>query len=70
MYENLYRKDDIVNEFFIADTGQNHLDGKVGMISSCDTLNCHLVVKVCPGYCSGQVCQGKPRHDCCYRHQG
>ena len=32
--------------FFIADTGQNHLDGKVGMISSYDTVNCRYVAKV------------------------
>jgi hypothetical protein len=46
VYRNLYRKDDIVNKFFITDNGQNHLDGRVGMISSYDTVNCHFVVKV------------------------
>jgi len=46
VYENLYRKGDIVNKFFIADTGQNHLNGRVGMISSYDTVNCRFVVKV------------------------
>ena len=46
VYRNLYRKDDIVNKFFIADTGQNHLDGRVGMISSYDTVNCRFVVNV------------------------
>lgn len=46
VYKNLYRKDDIVNKFFIADTGQNHLDGRVGMISSYDTVNCRFVVNV------------------------
>ena len=46
VYENLYRKGDNVNRFFIADTGQNHLDGSVGMISSYDTVNCRFVVKI------------------------
>ena len=46
VYENLYRKGDNVNRFFIADTGQNHLDGSVGMIRSYDTVNCRFVVKI------------------------
>ena len=46
IYTNVYRKDDIVNKFFIADTGQNHLDGKVGVITSYDTVNCRFVAKV------------------------
>ena len=29
VYENLYRKCDNVNRFFIADTGQNHLNERV-----------------------------------------
>ena len=33
VYSNLYRKDDKVNQFFMADTGSSYLDGKVGMIS-------------------------------------
>ena len=32
--------------FFIADTGQIHLGGKVGMISLYDTVNCRYVAKV------------------------
>jgi len=46
VYRNLYRKGDIVNKFFIADTGQNHLDGRVGMISSYDTVNRRFVVNI------------------------
>jgi len=34
VYTNLFRKDDIVNKFYVADTGENHLDGKVGVITS------------------------------------
>ena len=48
VYGNIFRKDDIVNMFFIQDTGQKHLDGKVGVISSYDQVNCCYVTKVSP----------------------
>ncbi len=46
VYNKLYRTYDKVNNFF-ADTGQYHLDGKVGIISSYDIMNCFYVAKVC-----------------------
>ena len=45
VYTKLYRKDDIVNKFFITDTGRNHLDGKVGVITLYDMENCGFVAK-------------------------
>ena len=47
VYSNVYRKDDKVNKFFMADTGRNYLDGKVGMISSYDAIRCCYVAHVC-----------------------
>ena len=47
VYSNLYRKDDKVNKFFMADTGRSHLDGKVGVISSYDAIKCCYVAQVC-----------------------
>ena len=46
-YNKLYRTSDKVNKFTFADTGQSHLDGKLGVISSYDTMNCCYVDKVC-----------------------
>ena len=46
VYRDLYRKDDIVNKFYVADTGQNHLNGKVGVITSYDMVKCRFVVKI------------------------
>ena len=47
VYSNVYRKDNTVNKFFIADTGRSNLDGKVGSISSYDTNKCCYIVQVC-----------------------
>lgn len=47
VYSNLYRKDDKVNKFFMADTGHSHLDGKVGMISAYDTVKSCYMAQVC-----------------------
>ena len=41
--KDIFRKDDIVNKFYVADTGHNHLDGKVGVITSYDTVKCRFV---------------------------
>ena len=38
VYTNLFRKDDIVNKFYVADTGHSHLDGKAGVITSSDPV--------------------------------
>ena len=46
VYSNLYRKDNKVNKCFMADTGRNDLDGKVGMISSYDAIRCCYVAHV------------------------
>jgi hypothetical protein len=46
VYTNLFRKDDIVNKFYVADTGKNHLDGKVGVITSYDTMKCRFGAKI------------------------
>ena len=35
---NLFRKDDTVNKFYVADTGHSHLDGKAGVITSSDPM--------------------------------
>ena len=47
VYSNLYRKDDKVNQFFMADTGSSYLDGKVGRIRSYDSIRCCYVAHVC-----------------------
>ena len=47
VYSNLYRKDDKVNQFFMADTGSSYLDGKVGRIRSYDAIRCCYVAHVC-----------------------
>ena len=36
VYTKLFRKDDIANKFYVADTGQENLDGKIGLITSYD----------------------------------
>jgi len=36
VYSKLFRKDDITNKFYVADTGQEDLDGKIGWITSYD----------------------------------
>ena len=46
VYSRLYRKDDKASKFFIADTGQRNLDGKVGTISSYNTVKCCYIVQV------------------------
>ena len=46
IYSRLYRKNDKASKFFIADTGQKNLDGKVGTISSYDAAKCCYIVQV------------------------
>lgn len=46
VYSHLYRKDDKASKCFIADTGEKNLDGKVGTISSYDTIKCCYIVQV------------------------
>ena len=50
VYTNLFRKDDIVNKFYVADTGHNHLDGKVGVITSYDFEKCCYVTRIGSAY--------------------
>ena len=50
VYTNLFRKDDIVNKFYVADTGHNHLDGKVGVITSYDLVKCRFVTRIGGAY--------------------
>ena len=40
VYTDIFRTNDSVNKFYAADTGHNHLDGKVGVITSYDTVKC------------------------------
>ena len=40
VYTELFTKDDIVSKFYVADTGDEHLDGKVGLITSYDFVKC------------------------------
>ena len=40
VYTKVFRKDDIVNKINVADTGDNHLDRKVGLITSYDFIKC------------------------------
>ena len=40
VYTKLFRKDDIVKKKYVADTGDKHLDGKVGLITSYDFVKC------------------------------
>ena len=46
VYTKLFRKDDIVNKFYAADTGDKHLDGKVGLITSYDSVKCCFATKI------------------------
>ena len=46
VYTNLFRKDDIVNTFYVADTGHNHLDGKVGVITLCDLVKGRFAARI------------------------
>ena len=57
VYSNLYRKDDKVNKFFMADTGSNYLDGKVGRISSYDAIRCchSSTTKARPSFCGSSL---------------
>ena len=40
VYTEIFRTADTVNKFYVADTGNNHIDGKVGAIFSYDTDRC------------------------------
>ena len=40
VYTDIFRTNDSVNKFYAADTGHNHLDGKVGVITLYDTVKC------------------------------
>ena len=40
VYTEIFRTDDTVNKFYVADTGNHHIDGKVGAIFSYDTDRC------------------------------
>ena len=50
VYTNFFRKDDIVNKFYVADTGHNHLDGKVGVITLYDLVKCRFVTRIGGAY--------------------
>ena len=46
VYTKLFRKDDIVNKFYVADTGQENLDGKIGLITSYDFAKCCFATRI------------------------
>ena len=46
VYTELFRKDDIVNKFNAADTGDKYLDGKVGLITSYHSVKCCFATKI------------------------
>ena len=46
VYADIFRTDDTVNKFYVADTGHNHLDGKVGVILSYDTVKCCYFARI------------------------
>ena len=46
VYTDIFRKDDTVNKFYVADTGHSHLDGKVGVILSYDTVKCCYFTRI------------------------
>ena len=46
VYTDIFRKNDTLNKFYVADTGHSHLDGKVGVILSYDTVKCHYVTRI------------------------
>ena len=46
VYTELFRKDDIVNKFYVADTGDKYLDGKVGLITSYHSVKCCFATKI------------------------
>ena len=46
VHTNLFRKDDIVNKFYVADTGRKNLDGKVGLITSYGLVKCCFVTRI------------------------
>ena len=43
VYTDIFRTDDIMNKFYVADTGHNNLDGEVGVITSYDMMRCCFV---------------------------
>lgn len=46
VYTDIFRTADTVNKFFVADTGNHHIDGKVGVILSYDTVRCDYVTRI------------------------
>ena len=46
VYTEIFRTDDTVNKFYVADTGNHHIDGKVGVILSYDTDRCDYVTRI------------------------
>ena len=46
VYTDIFRTDDTVNKFFVADTGHSHIDGKVGVILSYDTVKCDYFTRI------------------------
>ena len=46
VYTEIFRTGDTVNKFYVADTGNRHIDGKVGVILSYDTERCDYVTRI------------------------
>ena len=46
VYTDIFRTDDIVNKFYVADTGHNHLNGKIGVITLYDMAKCCYVARI------------------------
>ena len=61
VYTEIFRTDDTANKFYVADTGNHHIDGKVGVILSYDTDRCDYVTRI-EGTGNGMNVGGSDRH--------